>query len=116
MGTVMQELITGCVKDAIENEGGKFSVNQSGLDNLLKFGECVDIIATHTAVYDVAAGVRTGKKSGFVSFEVDDLVFERGASNPFFYAIQGVDSVEFSKSKNDRLLVTAVVKDVLVSA
>lgn len=113
MGTVMQDLITGCVNDAIENEGGKFTVNQSGLNNLLKFGECVDTIATHTTVYDVAAGVRTGKKSGLVSFEVDDLVLERGASDPFFSAIQGVDSIEFTKSKNGRLLVTAVVQEVL---
>lgn len=116
MNTVMQELIRGCVRDAIENEGGKFKINHDGLDKLLKFGAGVDTLATQTMVYDVAAGVRTGTKAGFVTFEVDDLVFERGASDPFFAAMQGVSSIRFTKSKSDRLAVTAVVKEVLVRA
>lgn len=116
MNTVMQELIRGCVRDAIENEGGKFKVNQDSLDQFLKFGAGVDALAAQTMVYDVAAGVRTGTKEGFATFEVDDLVFERGASDPFFTAMQGVSSIKFTKSKSERLAVTAIVTEVLVRA
>lgn len=116
MSTVMQDLIAGCVQDAVENENGKFTVNQDSLDKLLKFGAGVDALATQTMIYDVAAGVRTGTMAGFVTFEVDDLVFERGASDPFFAAIHEVNSIKFTKSKSERLAVTAAVKEVLVRA
>ncbi len=114
MGAVMHDLIIGCVNDAIENEHGKFTVNQEPLDKLLAFGDVVDIFATRMPIYNIAAGVRTLKKTGFVSFEVDELVLEHGASDPFFTAIHGVDSIEFSKSKDERLMVTVTVKEVLV--
>ncbi len=115
MGAVMHDLIVGCVNDAIENEHGKFTVNQEALDKLLAFGDVVDIFATRMSIYNVAAGVRTLKKTGLVSFEVDELVLEHGASDPFFAVIQGVDSIEFSKSKDGRLLVSATVNEVLTS-
>ncbi len=114
MGAAMHDLILGCVNDAIENEYGRFTANQESLDKLLAFGDAVDVFATRMPIYNVAAGVRTLKKTGSVSFEVDELVLEHGASDPFFTAIQGVDSVEFSKSKDERLMVTATVKEVLV--
>lgn len=116
MSTVMQDLITGCVQDAVESENGRFTVDQDNFDKLMKFGAGVDALATQTMVYDVAAGVRTGTKEGFVTFEVDDLVFERGASDPFFDAMHGVSSIKFTKSKSERLAVTAIVKEVLVRA
>lgn len=116
MNTVMQNLIAGCVQDAIKNEDGRFTVNKDGLDKFLKFGAGVDALATHTMIYDVTAGVRTGTMVGYAIFEVDDLVLERGASNLFFAAIQDVDTIEFSKSKSGRLMVTATVKEVLMRA
>lgn len=115
MGAVMHDLIIGCVEDAIEREHGRFTADQSNLAKLLKFGDGVDEIAKHTMVYDVAAGVRTGTQYGFVSFEVDDLMLERGASDPFFVSIHDVNTIEFTQSKSGRLLVTATVEGVLHS-
>lgn len=116
MNTVMRDLIVGCIQDAIKNENGKFAVDEDNMKKLVEFGAGVDALATSNMVYDVAAGVRTGTKSGYAIFEVDDLVLEHGAADPFFTAIQGVNTIEFSKSKSGRLVVTATVKGVLVRA
>lgn len=116
MNAVMHGLIVGCVNDAIKNEHGRFVVNEKGFEKMLMFGSTIDLLASKMDIHNVGAAVRTGTRAGMVSFEVDELVLERGASDPLFKAIRGASSIGFSKSKDGMLVVTATFEGVLVDA
>ena len=82
---------------------GEYALSESGVRKMVQLCGLVDLLAAQCDSDDAFFEVSPSDLHGSVVIHVDDLVFERGRSHPFFELVRNADALSF-RSVNGEIL------------